>query len=46
MIGYVQVIPDHNSEKITKIGARLTKLSPKSLALAFMECQPFQMYLT
>ena len=25
----VQIIPDHNSEKKTKIGARLAKLSPK-----------------
>jgi len=42
----VQIIPDHNNEKITKIGAQLTKLSQESLALAFMECQSFQKYLT
>jgi len=41
----VQIIPDHKSEKVTKIGAHLTKLSPQknSLAVAFMEFQPFEM---
>ena len=44
MTGCVQVIPDHNSEKITKIDARL---NPQYIsALAIMECQSFQMYLT
>jgi len=27
-------IPDHKSEKITKTGARLTKLSPKQFSLS------------
>jgi len=40
------IIPDHKNEKITKIGALPTKLSQNSLALAFMECQSFQMYIT
>jgi len=28
----VQIISDHKSEKVPKIGARLTKLSPRQLA--------------
>jgi len=45
-IGFCEII-HHKSEKVTKIGVRLTKLSPQNnLALAFMECQSFQMYLT
>jgi len=32
----VQIIPDHKSEKVTKIGAWLKKVIPKT-ALAFME---------
>ena len=35
----VQIIPDYKSEKVTKIGAKLTNLSQNSLDLAFMECQ-------
>ena len=43
---YVQIILDRKSEQAAKIGARLIKLSQNSLALTFMECQSFQMYLT
>jgi len=46
LIGFMQFILDHKSEKVTKLGARLTKSSQNSLELAFMECQSFQMYLT
>ena len=46
LIGFMQFILDHKIEKVTKLGARLTKSSPNSLELAFMECQSFQMYLT
>ena len=42
----MQIIPNHRSEKVTKIDAQLTKLSQNSLALAFMECQSFRMYPT
>ena len=42
----MQIIPDNKREKVTKIGARQTKLSQNSLALAFTECQSFEMYLT
>jgi len=38
---YVQIIPDHKSEKVTKIGARLTKLSPKQFSLSI-----YGMYVT
>ena len=30
----MQIIPDHKSENVTKIGARLTKLSPKQYSLS------------
>ena len=30
----MQIIPDHKSEKVTKIGARLTKLSQKQFCLS------------
>ena len=30
----MQIIPDHKSEKVTKIGARLTKLSPKQFSFS------------
>jgi len=29
----VQIIPDHESEKMSKIAARLTELSPKQFSL-------------
>ena len=28
---FLGLIPDHKSEKVTKIGARLTKLSPQTV---------------
>ena len=38
----IQIIPDHNIERITKIGARLTKLSQQSsLALALSNASLF-----
>jgi len=37
----VQIIPDHKSEKVAKIGARLTKLSPKQFSLSI-----YGMYVT
>ena len=39
----MQIIRDHNSDKVIKIGAWLTKLSQRSLALAFMEWSSFRM---
>ena len=42
----MQIIRDHNSDKVTKIGAWLTKLSQRSLALAFMEWSSFRMNVT
>jgi len=30
----MQIVPDHKNEKVTKIGARLTKLSPKQFSLS------------
>ena len=43
----VQMISDYKSEKLSKIGARLTKsYPPNSSALALVECQAFQMCLT
>jgi len=32
-------------KKITKSGARLTKLTPKQFSLSFIECQSFQKYM-
>jgi len=42
----VQIIPDHKSEKVTKSGARLTKVSKNSLTLAFMNIIIDVTYLT
>ena len=42
----MQIILDYESEKVTKISARLTKLSPKQFSLSIYGSQSFQMYVT
>jgi len=34
LIGLCTIIPDHKSEKVSKTGAQLTKISPKQFSLS------------